>query len=99
MDKRTKVTLYGVCGAYLLYMAYKLFQTVLEMGVADAMISLVFSVLFVIMGIVILVFTYRMSRDIKKEDEKTAEEASGETVENSSEIVKKITETDSEKIQ
>lgn len=76
MDKRTKVTLYGVCGMYLLYMAYKMFQTVLEMGVSDAMISLVFSLLFVIMGIIILVFTYRMSRDIKKEDE--AAEASSQ---------------------
>lgn len=74
MDKRTKVTLYGVCGMYLLYMAYKMFQTVLEMGAAEAMLSLVFSILFVIMGIIVLVFTYRMSRDIKKEDEEKTEE-------------------------
>lgn len=75
MDKRTKVTLYGVCGMYLLYMAYKMFRTVLEMGAAEAMLSLVFSILFVIMGIIVLVFTYRMSRDIKKEDEEAAEKA------------------------
>lgn len=83
MDQRTKVTLYGVCGMYLLYMAYKMFQTVLEQGASEAMLSLIFSILFVLMGIIVLVFTYRLSRDIKKEeaDVKTEPEAEENTKE------------------
>lgn len=94
MDKRTKVTLYGVCGAYLFYMAYKMFQTVLEVGVADSVISLVFAILFVIMGIIIWVFTYRLSRDIKKEEEEAKE-----AEEDVSEIDKKLAETEDEKTE
>lgn len=95
MDKRSRMTFYAVCGAYLLYMAYQLFKTVQAEGVEKAIVSLVFSILFLVGGIFILIMTYRMSRDIKKEEaaEKEAQEAA-EVVEASEGAVEPIQVTE-----
>ncbi len=66
MREKGRPAIYGMAALYLFYLAYQMFGARLENGGADYMLMLVFSGIFVLAGISLLVISFFMLR--KKPD-------------------------------
>lgn len=75
MENKGKAFFYVIAGGYLLYLAYKLFGVRMDNGGKDYALMMIFSVLFAIVGVAILVYTGIMYvKMIKKDQEDPIEQ-------------------------
>ena len=83
MENRGRQFFYVIAGGYLLYLAYKLFSTTPSQGGTNPVVVLIFSILFGIAGISILVFAFFMYRNASRQEPevKSEEILKEETVE------------------
>lgn len=66
---------YGLAGIYLLYLAYELYGNLPEISGKEHMFCMIFMVLFVVGGVGILFFAFRLFR---KKEQPNAEESEKE---------------------
>ncbi len=62
-----RAAIYAMAGVYLLYMAYQIFGSRMDNGGSDYTLMMIFSVLFLIFGVGLIVFSiYMMKKNEKK---------------------------------
>lgn len=62
-----RAAIYAMAGVYLLYMAYQILGSRMDNGGSDYTLMLIFSVLFLIFGVGLIVFSiYMMKKNEKK---------------------------------
>lgn len=77
MDNKGKAVFYVIAGGYLLYLAYQLFTGRMDNGGKDGTLVLVFSILFAVAGVAILVYTaiaYKKMQDTQEEEAASKED-------------------------
>lgn len=55
-NDKARAAVYALAGAYLLYMAYQIFNSRMDQGGSQYTLMLVFSIIFLILGIGLIVF-------------------------------------------
>ncbi len=68
-NRKTRSSLIGVAGAYLLYMAYQLFRDRNEPGTTMPQgLAILFAALFLIAAVALLVYAYRSWKQADREE-------------------------------
>ncbi len=63
MNDKARAAVYALAGIYLLYMAYQIFNSRMDQGGSQYTLMLIFSVIFLVLGIGLIVFsTYIMKK-------------------------------------
>lgn len=68
MQNKGKAVFYVIAGGYLMYLAYQLFGTRMNDGGKNYMLSLIFSILFVVAGAGIWIYTAIMYQKMLKSE-------------------------------
>lgn len=74
MKEKGRAGVYAVAGIYFFYLAYTMFQNREASVGNEHMLVMVFSVIFVLAGIVILFMAYRIMKHIKEEESKAIDQ-------------------------
>lgn len=80
MQNKGKAVFYAIAGGYLIYLAYQLFGSRMDDGGKNYMLSLIFSIFFVVAGAGILIYTAIMYQKMLKAEAENgdSQEESGE---------------------
>ncbi len=57
MNDKARAAVYALAGIYLLYMAYQIFNSRMDQGGSQYTLMLIFSVIFLVLGIGLIVFS------------------------------------------
>lgn len=75
MKSKGQAAFYAIAGGYLLYLAYQLFEGRTDNAGVNDVTALLFSILFAVAGIAILIYTAIMYQKILKEESHRPTEA------------------------
>lgn len=74
MQNKGKAVFYVIAGGYLIYLAYQLFGSRMDDGGKNYMLSLIFSIFFVVAGAGILIYTAIMYQKMLKAEAENGDE-------------------------
>lgn len=74
MQNKGKAVFYAIAGGYLIYLAYQLFGSRMDDGGKNYMLSLIFSIFFVVAGAGILIYTAIMYQKMLKSEAENGDE-------------------------
>lgn len=74
MQNKGKAVFYAIAGGYLIYLAYQLFGSRMDDGGKNYMLSLIFSIFFVVAGAGILIYTAIMYQKMLKAEAENGDE-------------------------